>query len=275
MGWFSDAGSWISRQAGELTEAFTEAAGTVIDTTVHTMAVVVDGVEAGIGTLGGVVVGGVGDLANAAVKGVGDAAEWAGIEGAGDLQLYEGGFGTGIGAVNNAITEGIDDAQAFLIDKPVNWALDQAGIDYELQYARPPLRNDFDRVVFGVAKTGTEVVGGIALVAVTGGAAGAIGIGSATTAGLASAAVTGTGAYITAGATAYSLVTNVHDQFEQSEARREAMGVLLENGFGAPTAEPTNGEIELNEPAETVPSFNDLMDRAFEAPKPQFVPAGP
>jgi hypothetical protein len=275
MGWSDKAKNWTSEKAGALTETFTEAVstttkniGTALDTTVHTFAVVADGIEEGVGSLGGVIVGGIGDIANATVKGAGNAAEWAGIEGAGELQLYEGGFGTGISRVNTAITESLDDVQAFLVDKPINWALKTAGIDYELQYARPPLRNSFDRVVFGTAKTGTEVIGGILIIAATGGAAGAIGIGSATTAGLVTSSVTGAGLYITTAATTYSLYSNINDQFEASEQRRAAMETLLEAGFGTPTSSE-DIDVKILEPM----SVESLMDKTLGSPPPTMTPA--
>lgn len=269
MGWLGDAWDGISDGFNTAANFVVDTAGTAIDNVVHTTAVLTDGIEEGVGSLTGLVVGGVGDLANGAVRLTGDGLALVGVDSAADWELYEGGFGTGISTVSSAVTEGIDDAQAFLIDAPVNFALDVVGSDYEFQYARPPLRNDFDRIVFGTAKTATEVAGGIALVAVTGGAAGAIGLGSATAAGLATSAVTGTGLYITAAGTAYSLHQNITDVYAKGEQEGQVYDALFDAAYGEPA-----GDVTVTEPreVETV-DVDNMFDRAYGTPAPALVPA--
>lgn len=277
MGWWNDLKNSVTETFNEAASVVSDAAstaldyaGTAADAVIHTTAVVVDGIEEGVGTLGGLVVGGVGDLANGAVRLTGDGLSALGVDGAEDWELYEGGFGTGISTVSSAITEGIDDAQAFLIDKPVNWALDAVGSEYEFQYARPPLRNDFDKWVFGTAKTGTEVVGGIALVALTGGAAGAIGLGSATAGGLMTSAVTGTGLYITAAGTTYSLYQNINDQYTREEQEVELYDALFDAAYGAQQNQ-TGADVTITEPS-PIPAvdMDAMFNRAYgnRAPTP-------
>jgi hypothetical protein len=208
MGWFNDLKGFASSSFNAVAEFGSDA--------IHTAHVAMEGFEEGIGTIGGLAAGTVGSIANGTVRITGDVASWAGVEGADEWEIYEGGWSDSVHSVNRTITEGIDSAQAAI------------GI------TEPVIRNDFDRAVFGVTKGATEVVAGIAVVAATGGAGaavlgGSLGAGAASAGSIVVGSVTGLGGAITGAATGYSMYANVNEQFELKEQNIEQMDSLLDS----------------------------------------------